>query len=243
MKTDFKMIKYKILLIFTILFLNYNNCYSENTIITNFKEAKNILYKIYNDLSIDHTFYCHCKFYNRKITLNITNDNRGYRTEIEHIVPISYYGKYFKEYYQGHHQCDKKGRSCAEKTNKKFRLILSDIYNLQVINGGLNKLRSNKNISEIQGELRNFGNCDFELNYKQFEPPQNRKGDIARTYMYMEYIYKYNIINYNIKSLILEWDKIDPVDQYECSICKEKEKYQKNENIFVKYECKKLGLW
>ena len=79
----------------------------------------------------------------------------------------------------------------------------ADLYNLQPAIGEVNGLRSNYQIGEIDGEVREFGKCDVEIKNKKVEPAPKIRGDIARTYLYMEYAYpKYVIFNQNLKILI-----------------------------------------
>jgi len=79
----------------------------------------------------------------------------------------------------------------------------ADLYNLQPVIGEVNGLRSNYQIGEIDGEVREFGKCDVEIKNKKVEPAPKIRGDIARTYLYMEYAYpKYVIFNQNLKILI-----------------------------------------
>ena len=114
----------------------------------------------------------------------------------------------------------------------------ADLYNLQPAIGEVNGLRSNYQIAVIKGEKRDFGKCDIEIKDKKFEPSENIRGDIARTYMYMELNYpKYVQFNNKIKKLIIKWDKNDPVDLWECSRSKTIEKYQGNTNNILKKRC------
>lgn len=43
--------------------------------------------------------------------------------------------------------------------------------------------------------------------------------------------------------LMKAWDKIYPVDAWECKRAKRIESIQKNENVFVKQPCIAAGLW
>ena len=91
----------------------------------------------------------------------------------------------------------------------------ADLYNLQPAIGEVNGLRSNYQIGEIEGEVREFGKCDIEIKNKKVEPAPKIRGDIARTYLYMKNAYpKYVIFNQNLKILIKKWDETDPVDEW-----------------------------
>ena len=45
------------------------------------------------------------------------------------------------------------------------------------------------------------------------------------------------------RQLFEAWDKLYPVDNWECIRAKRIEKLQGNENIFVKKACQEFGLW
>ena len=93
----------------------------------------------------------------------------------------------------------------------------ADLYNLQPAIGEVNGMRSNYQIGEIDGEEREFGKCDIEIKNKKVEPNPKIRGDIARTYLYMEQTYpQYIKFNQSIKKLIIKWDQDDPVDAWEC---------------------------
>ena len=114
----------------------------------------------------------------------------------------------------------------------------ADLYNLQPAIGEVNGLRGNYQIGEIDGEVREFGKCDVEIKNKKVEPAPKIRGDIARTYLYMEYAYpKYVIFNQNLKNLIKKWDETDPVDEWECSRAEKIKKIQGNINQILYDRC------
>jgi deoxyribonuclease-1 len=222
-----------------------------------FSKAKNILKtKIYADHKI--TFYCDCPFDDsNKVNLcgQYTSKKAGKRAERiewEHIVPAAHFGQSFKEWQEGHPDCvDKKGklykgRGCAGKISKDYRYMESDLYNLVSAIGEVNGLRSNYRFDMIAGEKRDFGACDMEIDSSAriAEPPEKVRGDIARTYKYMDQAYPgHGVIAGASKKLFDAWDKLDPVDSWECERVKRIEKIQGNENLVVKSACQKVGLW
>ena len=114
----------------------------------------------------------------------------------------------------------------------------ADLYNLQPVIGEVNGLRSNYQIGIINGENREFGNCDIEIKNKIVEPTDKIRGNIARTYMYMEHAYpKYVIFNQNLKNLIKKWDEKDPVDEWECFRAEKIKKIQGNVNQILYDRC------
>ena len=116
----------------------------------------------------------------------------------------------------------------------------ADLYNLQPAIGEVNGLRSNYQIAIIKGESREFGKCDIEIQSKKVEPSEKIRGDVARTYMYMEQNYpKYINFNNSIKNLINKWDKDDPVDDWERLRADKIYKIQGNLNHIIHGRCNK----
>ena len=112
------------------------------------------------------------------------------------------------------------------------------MYNLYPSIGEVNQKRSNCLMGIIEGEKREFGKCDVELDSRTIEPKPDIRGDIARTYMYMDSVYLVEtIISKENKDLFNEWHKADPVDEWECERAKRIEKIQGNRNEVVIKNC------
>ena len=118
------------------------------------------------------------------------------------------------------------------------------MYNLVPAVGEINGLRSNYSFAMIPGEKRKFGNCDMEIEGRKAEPPPDKRGNIARTYYYMDWAYPgHGIISKKNRKLFEAWDMGDPVDAWECERCRRIEGIQGNENPFVKGGCVERGIW
>lgn len=122
------------------------------------------------------------------------------------------------------------------------------MYNLVPAVGEINGLRSNYSYGMIPGEKREFGNCDMEIEDRKAEPAPEKRGNIARTYFYMDWAYPgHGMIisgkNRKLFKLFEAWNREDPVDVWECERCKRIERIQGNENPFVKEPCRAAGLW
>ena len=118
------------------------------------------------------------------------------------------------------------------------------MYNLIPAVGEINGLRSNYSFGIIPGEKREFGPCDMEIENQNAGPPPGVRGNIARTYFYMNWAYPgHGIISKKNRKLFQAWDKIDPVDDWECERGRRIEAIQGNENPFVKEGCVEAGLW
>lgn len=225
-----------------------------NVTIESFNKAKKILHdQIYADHRV--TFYCGCLYDENNVIIpsdkyTPKNDNkRANRIEWEHIVPAQAFGQSFVEWRDGDPECiDKKGkafkgRNCARKVSQEFRYMESDMYNLVPAVGEINGLRSNYSFAMIPGEKREFGSCDFEIEDRKAEPRPEIRGDIARTYFYMDDAYPgHGVISKKNEKLFQAWDKEDPADAWECERCRRIEKIQGNENRFVKKACLDANL-
>ena len=90
----------------------------------------------------------------------------------------------------------------------------------------------------IEGEEREFGKCDVEIRRRKVEPREEVRGEIARTYMYMDSVYPgKGIISKKNRSMFEEWNRSDPVDEWECERAKKIEKIQGNRNEVVMGNC------
>ncbi len=154
------------------------------------------------------------------------NANRAGRIEWEHVVPAWEFGHQLQCWQEG-------GRKACGK-DPVFRRMEADLYNLVPAVGELNGDRSNFRFGMIEGEPRVYGACDFEVDFKQrvAEPPESVRGDIARTYFYMEDQYSLHISRKQ-RQLFEAWSKLDPVDDAERERSERIQKVQSNGNRFV----------
>ena len=122
----------------------------------------------------------------------------------------------------------------------------TDIHHLRPTNTVVNSTRSNKDFdnggSPVSGAPGNFTDGD------SFEPRDEVKGDVARMVMYMAVRYEGEgevdlELNDEVdqgkapylgrKSVLLEWNKQDPVDDFERHRNDVIQKYQGNRNPFI----------
>lgn len=226
---------------------------SGNKTIHSFTKAKHLLKDIYADYS--KTFYCMADYLPNGTVIHPEGfvspkfAKRSKKIEWEHIVPAENFGRGFTEWREGHPLCvDKKGkpfkgRKCAEKVNKEFRLMLSDMYNLVPAIGSVNALRSNLNFTEMHPSVKSaFGTCLLKIYENQVEPPEWTKGAIARTYFYVEMVYPSFKISDKMRKLLTIWDKRYPVDAWECERAKRIKAIQKNTNPILEKQCRLSGF-
>lgn len=224
-----------------------------NTTNDSFAHAKKMLGQVYADHRI--TFYCGAEYDAQgNITLpegftTPKHEKRADRIEWEHALPAENFGQTFVEWREGSPECVDnrgkafKGRKCAEKANPEYRLMQADMYNLYPAIGAVNAMRSNFNYAILAGEPATFGACEMKIADRKAEPPARARGQIARTYMYMQDSYSRYHMSRQQEQLMQAWDKQFPVDEWECTRAKRIEKIQGNENKFVKQPCVDAQIW
>ncbi|ORU91808.1 MAG: endonuclease I [Cycloclasticus sp. symbiont of Poecilosclerida sp. N] len=213
-----------------------------------FSKAKKLLM---SNVYFDHrvTIYCAAKFNSNKvITLPRGYESSKYkkrarRVEWEHIVPAENFGRTFTEWREGDAKCVNKhgkpykGRRCANKANKEYRQMQSDLYNLSPAIGAVNALRSNYNFTMLSGEKSDFGSCQMKVAKRKAEPPLRARGRIARTYLYMEQKYPRYNMSKSQRKLMLAWDKLHPVNNWECTRADRIKNIQGNSNQILSARC------
>ncbi|MFH0257100.1 endonuclease [Vibrio rumoiensis] len=223
---------------------------SQNTQIDSFSKAKRLLMQnVYNSTEMRKTVYCNAAFDDKKqVTLPVGfNDalytSRAKRVEFEHIVPAENFGRAFKEWRDGAPVCVSskgkpfKGRKCAEKANHDYRLMQADGYNLFAAIGSVNAYRSNYNFQMMSGTESDFGSCDFHVEDRKAQPPQQARGLIARTYLYFDATYSQFRLSKQQKQLFVAWDKQYPVSTFECKKAQIVKSYQHNVNPVLEKRC------
>ncbi|SEQ14199.1 deoxyribonuclease-1 [Amphritea atlantica] len=181
-----------------------------------FSKSKRLLAGVYQVNPV--SFYCGCDYRSEGKKLvpewgrcgfqPRKNGNRAARIEWEHIVPAWAFGHQL--------QCWQNGGRKACKKDERFKQMEADMHNLVPAIGEVNGDRSNYSFTQLEGEPRVYGRCDMEVDFKRrkVEPPQNRQGDIARTYFYMRDRYGLKISSKQEK-LFAAWSVQDPVDSWE----------------------------
>jgi deoxyribonuclease-1 len=218
--------------------------FAQNTTIDSFNRAKKLLTQVFAGHETE--FYCGCAYAGSEVDLvgcgyTVRKDpERAKRLEWEHVVPAEAFGQSFPEWREGHPACIDskgkafKGRNCARKMSPQFRYMEADLYNLQPAIGEVNWLRSNYSMEMIPGEKRDFGACDVEIDNRKIEPRPEIHGDIARTYMYMEWAYPgHGVLSRSNQKLFAAWNTEDPVDDWERERARRIEAIQGNRNPFL----------
>jgi deoxyribonuclease-1 len=228
--------------------------FAVNQEIQSFSKAKKTLEKlVYNKHRT--TLYCGAIFdANKKVIppkgfTTTKYIKRAKKIEWEHVVPAENFGRSFSEWRNGHKQCINskgksfKGRRCAEKVNTEYRYMQSDMFNLYPAVGAVNALRSNYSFTLLPTIKGDFGSCAMKIDSRKAEPPKAARGQIARTYLYMNNVYARYSMSKSQNQLMNAWDKMYPVDAWECTRAKKITRLQKNKNDVVMSRCKAGGIW
>lgn len=211
-----------------------------------FSTAKRELMKIHE--SNARTFYCGCTFTpSKRVNLKSCgytpkhSAKRASRVEFEHVVPASAFGHAFPQWEDGDASCRTskgepyKGRRCLEKTSEPYRLMQADMHNLQPAIGEVNGDRSNYPMGQLPGEARLYGACDVEIRDQRIEPAARIRGDIARTYLYMDWAYpNVHLLDDAQRRMFSQWSQGDPPDRWERARAAHIQKAQGNPNPFIK---------
>jgi len=224
-----------------------------NTREDSFQDAKRALLK---QVYLDHrvTLYCQAAYDEKGFVVlppgftTPKHQARTSRIEWEHVVPAENFGRAFSEWRDGHPDCqDKrgpfKGRKCADRVSREYRLMQADMYNLYPAIGAVNAMRSNYNFAMLPGAPNTFGACGMKIEGNRVEPPEHARGAIARTVKYMAWAYPRFHVSRQQEQLMDAWDRMHPVDQWECTRAKRIEGLQGNENPMVKGQCQEAGFW
>ena len=225
-----------------------------NQEVQSFSKAKKILEKqVYNNHRT--TLYCGATFdAKKKVTppqrfTTTKYVKRAKKIEWEHVVPAENFGRTFSEWRDGHKLCVNskskafKGRKCAEKVNIEYRYMQADMFNLYPAIGAVNALRSNYNFTMLPTVKNDFGSCAMKIDNRKAEPPEIARGQIARTYLYMDGAYKRYSMSKSQRQLMSAWDKMHPVDDWECARAKKITSLQKSKNNIIKKRCQTAGIW
>ncbi|MCX8688896.1 endonuclease [Gilliamella sp. B2973] len=206
----------------------------------NFNAAKTKLVQLYKSNPEQTTFYCDCEFSwtGKKGIVDFSkcgyeprkNLNRASRIEWEHVMPAENFGR--------HLQCWRNGGRKECKKDVTFNEMEGDLHNLQPSIGEVNGDRSNYRYSQFTNAFTQYGQCKSAVDFqtRKFQPREEIRGIIARTYFYMSDKYNINLSDSEHK-LMTAWNKTYPPDNWECNRNKLIEQIQGNDNKFVTQQC------
>ncbi|MCY4471750.1 MAG: endonuclease [Kistimonas sp.] len=187
---------------------------------TSFRAAKKKAALVYRDHQT--TFYCGCS-YNRHLNAGRSQlipdliscgyqvrkqYPRAHRIEWEHVVPAWVFGHQRRCWQHG-------GRKQCKK-DPVFRSMEADLYNLAPAIGEVNGDRSNYGFGLLPRTPDMYGRCQFKVNFKRHmaQPPANKRGAIARIWLYMAAHYHLRLSRQDQK-LYSAWNTMYPVRSWE----------------------------
>ncbi len=162
--------------------------FADQTQIRDYETARQLLWgRLYASGSF--TFYCGEQF----------EDKAG--LQVEHIYPASWMAAFLG--------CGSPEQCRA--TNERFNRMEADLHNLFPVRAELKQARSNFRFGIVEGELREFGECNFERDKDSHvvEPRPITRGNIARTIFYMHKEYGLPIDSRDV-DLLKQWNREDP---------------------------------
>lgn len=223
-----------------------------NTVNGSFRQAKAWLETVYHDRRT--TLYCGARFTEQKrlrlpAGFATASGRRPERMTWEHAVPVEHFGRTFAAW-NGDPACVRRdgtpfrGRKCARKVSREFRLMEADMHNLFPAVDAVNSARGNRAFAELPEAAPAFGTCPAKISGTRFEPPDAAKGEVARAALYMAATYprRYRP-DPEQRRLFEAWDAAYPPTPWECQRARRIERLQRNANAFVNARCQSGGLW
>ena len=198
--------------------------------VPSFTTAKKRMYAVHESIP---TLYCGCEATGKAPDLTSCglasySGTRWERLEAEHVVPASVIGATRPCWEEG-------GRDYCIDVDPVYRAAHNDLHNLYPAVGQINLYRSNNSMGLIADEDTEYGTCDFEVDTDadRVEPRPEVRGDIARIYFYMEWMYGVQISE-GQRRLFMHWHKSDPVSVTERTRDEAIQTKQGNGNPFVR---------
>ncbi len=161
--------------------------------IRNYDTARQLVWgRLYIDGGF--TFYCGEPF----------EDKTG--LNVEHLYPTSWMAAFLG--------CGT--RKECRKTNERFNRMEADLHNLFPVRADIKQARSDFRFGMIKGEVREFGDCNFERDKDSHvaEPRPVTRGNIARVIFYMHAEYGLPIDHRDV-DILKEWNRSDPPSNHE----------------------------
>ncbi|WP_133405713.1 endonuclease [Parashewanella tropica] len=208
---------------------------------SSFNQAKKMARQVYQALPVQQSFYCGCdiQIKGKKWSPNLSScgyqvrkqQRRASRIEWEHIVPAWEMGHQLQCWQNG-------GRKNCKRNSAEFKVMESDLHNLVPAIGEVNGDRNNYRFSQWNGRPNQYGQCQMLVDFKgrKVQPPSETRGQIARTYLYMQKQYGFRLAKQQLR-LFQAWNTSYPVTRFECQRDTLIAKKQGNHNPFVAKYC------
>lgn len=173
------------------------------------------------------TFYCGCEYTSHEDTdgsgdvddVNACGYDRGAndqaranRIEWEHVVPASLMPARQFACWDG----PDGERDRCERENPEAQAMIFELHNLVPSVGQANGDRDNHRYADLDDDISDYGTCEIENSRSdnQFEPPDCKKGDVARIWLFMEAEHGVWIPT-DERAMFIEWMDADPISPWE----------------------------
>jgi deoxyribonuclease-1 len=151
--------------------------------------------------------------------------SRASRLEWEHVVPAAVIGRGRSCWSEGAPQCVSRdgkpfhGRKCCEIADPWYAIAATDPVNLVPSVGEVNGDRADYIYGELRGEPQEYGACRMQIDASAriAEPPESRRGDVARIWAYMHQAYGAPVSAQQAE-VYRRWMNEDPVSIEEVTI-------------------------
>jgi deoxyribonuclease-1 len=193
---------------------------AQQSAIPDYETARSVFWRqLYADGG--ETLYCGVPF----------GQERQRGLNVEHVFPMSWVTK----------ELDCGTRRECRRYSKQFNHIEADLHNLFPSRTDVNDDRGSFPFGMVKGEARRYGQCDFEVHFKQrkVEPRPAVRGDIARAMFYMADSYGFKIFKRQ-GQMLARWHQEDPPDAADRRRNDTIERLQGNRNLFIDQPNRKL---
>jgi len=186
---------------------------------TSFLESKHFLRDL-RDPVLSQTFYCQVPIDRQGVALSCPQgwSEDDCKVEWDHIVPASFLGKKLPCW--GTDVCsidlNWSHRRCCQETSVEFRFREANVMNLVPVLRKLNREKSHFLPGVVQDKKHVKNLCGLKIDRKKkiFEPPDWRKGWVARVYLRMDEYYQLALSTQQ-RALLEQWNKAFPEDEEE----------------------------
>jgi deoxyribonuclease-1 len=211
----------------------------------NLSQAKNVIKVIHFDYQVTWLNGCRYRYDIATCMSDTILDEKSCKLEETgqkmvwlQVVPSSFYGR--NRACMNEPVCKKYngtpfgGPRCCRKRDAAYRLMQADLFNLIPVASTVAQRRTEQLFFETGKGAEKIG--EVRISADAIEPPDGKKGDIARICLYMNDRYGIGLSEAQ-QLLYYRWHKNDPVDAAECAIEKHVAKIQGVGNPWIRSDC------
>ena len=123
---------------------------------------------------------------------------------------------------------------CCRRIDEHYRAMEADLFNLVPVVSALANAQQGRIFFEVKKPIGNIGDVIIGVTY--MEPPLERRGEIARIYLYMDAQYDLQLTQEQ-RALYMQWHQSDAVSEQECAMAKIITKIQGHHNRYIEAGC------